>query len=426
MTSLMKTASLTALIVLFSGCTALNNLNTPVKPKIDETIEVVSDDSIKSISDITSIAFEWQKVEDPRVTGYNFYRANMLTEGRTLKLVKSINNRYATHFVDTNLEPNTKYIYQISSKVENGVESKTTNAYVAQTLPRIATIGFVQALSDLPNRIKIVWRPHEDRRVEYYKVEKFNLTLNKWLDLATVKGRLQVEYIDDGLNNSETCKYRVTAYTFNDVSSLPSEAVIAKTKALPESVQNLTASTNLPKKIELRWEPSPTADVVKYAIYRSPFESLGYSKLKEVNADTLFYEDQINEDGKDYYYKVFSIDKDSLQSSSKVEAVKGITLSKPAKPILTLGQIQGYKAILNWMPGDKRTVSYNVYKRIKLNFWEYKTIKVTDIKDLRFEDTDIVSGVEYKYSIQANDEFGLLSEKTDEASLILPKTKSLK
>jgi fibronectin type 3 domain-containing protein len=424
----MKKTSLAALTLLFiSGCNNLNNnLNTPISPKIDESIQMVDNESIKSISEITSIAFEWQKVDDPKVVGYNFYRANMHKDGRTLKLVKSLNNRYATHYVDTNLEPDTKYVYQISSRTENGVESKSTNAYMAQTLPRITPVSFVQALSDLPNRIKILWRPHTDKRIEYYKVEKFNTTLNQWITLETIKNRLQAEYIDTKLGNSESYKYRITAYTFNDIESLPSDAVIAKTKALPIGAQNLTATGTFPKKINLTWEPSPTPDVIKYAIYRSPFKSIGYSKEKEVNANVGSYIDTVNEDGKEYFYKVIAIDKDGLLSTEKIDEVKGTTLGKPAKPIITLAQIQGNKAIINWDAGDSRAISYNIYKRIKLNFFEYKMVKVTDVRDLRFEDTDIIGGVEYKYSIQANDEYGLMSDKTDEASLILPQTKILK
>ena len=103
--------------------------------------------------------------------------------------------------------------------------------------------------------------------------------------------------------------------------------------------------------------------------------------------------------------------------------VEGKTLGKPAKPIITLAQIQGNKAILNWKAGDNRAISYNIKKRIKLNFFEYKTVNFNNINDSRFEDTDILSGVEYKYSVEANDEFGLVSDKTDETSLTIPKLK---
>lgn len=422
MTKLMQTTSLTALLLLLSGCSNLNNnLNAPVKPKIDETLEVIDNNSLKSISDMTAIAFEWKKVDDARVIGYNFYRANMHKDGRRLKLIESVNNKYTTHFVDTELEPNTKYVYQISSKAANGIESNTTNAYITQTLPRIVPVSFVQALSDLPNRIKIIWRPHPDLRVEYYKVEKFNSTLNEWNTEKKVKGRLQSEYIDTSLDNNESFRYRVTAYTFEDVSTNPSEVVTAKTKALPIGVQNLKATSDEPKKIILGWEPSVTSDIIKYEIHRSSIKSFGFNKIKEVNNNTFAFVDQIEEDGKEYYYKVISVDKDNLKSSSKVDAVKGSSLNKPAKPTITLAQIQGSKAILNWTVSDNRAISYNVYKKTMLNFFESKTEKFTDVKDLRFEDNNIITGVEYKYSIQANDTYGLMSEKTDEASLILPK-----
>ena len=424
MTKLMQTSSLTALLLLFSGCSSLNNLNTPTKPKVDETIEVINYQSIKSISDITSVAFEWQKVKDPRVIGYNFYRANMHKDGRRLKLIKTIDNRYATHYLDKDLEPNTKYVYQISSKAVNGVESKTTDAYVTQTAPRISAVSFLQALSNLPNRIKVAWRPHDDQRIAYYKIERFSTTLNEWVKIATVKGRLQAEYIDDGLDNKESFKYRIIAYTFNDVATYTSSVVEATTKPLPNGVANLNATNNLPKKIKITWQPSSTEDVIKYVILRSPFKSLGYTKVKEVSRNTLEVTDNINKDGKEYFYKILSVDKDHLISSEKIDAVKGVTLTQPEKPVMTLAQIQGSKAILNWSPAsDGRAISYNVYKKTKINFFEYKTEKFTDIQGLRFEDNNIISGVQYKYSIQANDEYGLMSEKTEDAELILPQTK---
>lgn len=422
MTRLMQTTSLAALLLLLSGCSNLNNnLNTPVKPKVDETIEVIENNSLKSISDMTAIAFEWKRVEDPRVIGYNFYRAHMHKDGRRLKLIESVDNKYTTHFVDKELEPGTRYVYQISSKADNGIESNTTNAYVAETLPRIVPVSFVQALSDLPNRIKIVWRPHPDLRVAYYKIEKFNSILNEWNTKKKIEGRLESEYIDTGLDNNESFIYRVTAYTFEDVSTNPSEQVSAKTKALPMSVQQLKATNNEPKKIALEWQASANTDIIKYEIYRSLIKSFGFIKIKEVNSNTLNFVDQIDEDGKEYFYKVISVDKDNLKSSSKADAVKGRTLNKPEKPTITLAQIQGTKAIINWNAGDNRAISYNVYKKAMINFFESKTEKFTDIKELRFEDNNIVTGVEYQYSIQANDTYGLISDKTDEASLILPK-----
>ena len=85
MTHLMKATSLAALILLFSGCNnVFDNLNTPTKPKINESIETVDFNSIKSIPDIVSIGFEWQKVNDPKVIGYNFYRTDLQKDGKII------------------------------------------------------------------------------------------------------------------------------------------------------------------------------------------------------------------------------------------------------------------------------------------------------------------------------------------------------
>ncbi|QDF28633.1 fibronectin type III domain-containing protein [Halarcobacter anaerophilus] len=426
MTRLMKIASLTALILLVSGCSLKNNLNEPKTPKVDESLESVDSASIRSISDVDAIAFEWRKVDDPRVTGYHFYRANMKKDGTKLKYIDTIENRYATHYVDKDLEPNTKYVYKISAATAGEVESKTTNDYMVSTLPQIEGISFVQAISNLPKQIKIIWRPHPNERVESYKIERSSPETSEWKKLETVKGRLQAEYIDMDLEDNVIYQYRVTALTFDDLESLPSKIVQAQTKPLPDPAFKVNASRDLPRKIALSWQASKSSDVVRYNIYRSSSATSGFSKIHSVGANTFKFEDFINEDGKVYFYKVRAVDKDGLESSEHVNAVMGSTLSKLEKPIITLAQIQGQKAILNWQPGDSRAVSYNVYKTVKEGFFKEKTVKFENINALRFEDKDIARGVEYSYAIQSVDQYGIVSEITSKTELVLPKLKELK
>ena len=49
-------------------------------------------------ADILGVDFkkvpEWQKANDPRVVGYNFYRANMNKDGRKLTFIDDINSKY--------------------------------------------------------------------------------------------------------------------------------------------------------------------------------------------------------------------------------------------------------------------------------------------------------------------------------------------
>jgi len=426
MTRLMKLVSLTALILLVSGCSLKNNLNEPKTPKVDESLESVDSSSIRTIADINAIAFEWRKVDDPRVVGYHFYRANMKKDGTKLKYIDTVKNRYATHYVDKDLEPNTKYVYKISAATDGEVESKTTTDYSVSTLPRVESITFIQAISNLPKQIKIIWRPHPNERVEGYKIERSSPQTSEWEKLDTIEGRLQAEYIDTDLEDNIIYQYRVTALTFDDLESIPSKIVQAQTKPLPNPALKLNASRDLPRKIALSWQASASADILKYNIYRSSSATFGFTKINSVGANTLKFEDFINEDGKVYFYKVRAVDNDGLESSEHINSVMGTTLDKLEKPILTLAQIQGQKAILNWQAADNRAVSYNVYKTIKEGFFKEKTIKFENINALRFEDKDIARGVEYSYAIQSVDKYGITSEITDKTELVLPKLKESK
>ncbi|MCP4971693.1 MAG: hypothetical protein GY932_13995, partial [Arcobacter sp.] len=183
MTKLMKLTSLAALILLISGCSYKDNLTKVKVPKVDQTLEVVDSSSIRTISDINAIGFEWRKVDDPRVVGYNFYRANMKKDGSKLTLIDTIENKYTTHYVDEDLEPNTKYVYKISSATESEVESRTTNNYAVSTLPRMEGVSFIQAISNLPRQIKIVWRPHSNERINSYIIQRSNPKTAKWEEI---------------------------------------------------------------------------------------------------------------------------------------------------------------------------------------------------------------------------------------------------
>lgn len=408
----MKSLLLIALVLLFSAC-------SPKAPTVDNTIPTVNYNSIKSISDITSIGFEWQKVDNPRVVGYNFYRTDLQNGSNTLKLITTTNSRYTTHYVDRGLEPKTKYAYQISAKLDNGSETTTTEAYIAETLRRIVPVNGAQAISNLPKKVKILWQPHQDNRVQYYRVEKYNSTINEWLFLATIDQRLSAEYIETGLDDNTTYQYRIKAFTFDDVESAPTKTLVATTKPLPISPTNVKASNNIPRKIFLTWNASPNQDIIGYNIYRRA--SLGYSKIKSVDANTLEYTDSIDagNDGQIYNYKVIAVDKDNLESTTGIEPTKGQSLAKPIKPTITFAQIQPEGVVLNWQAGDDRAVSYNVVKKIEKNLFQSDTVVFKNISGTSFTDSNVVSGGEYEYSIQAIDEFGLISENSN--SVELPK-----
>lgn len=400
-----------------SGCN--KDLDTPAKPKIDESLPMVQSSSIRTIPDVTSIALEWKKVEALDIEGYYIIRADMQRDGK-YKRVATVKNKFTTHYLDTDLEANSNYSYKIAMFTSQDTESRASDSITISTLPNLKSVSLIQTISDLPRQIKVLWRPHSNPRIAKYVIERTSPTEPKWKKIATIEKRYNVEHIDIDLGDNETYMYRIKSISFDNIISEPSQISSATTKPLPGQIKELEATTTLPKKIQLSWGKSETKDVVSYNIYRSSSATGSFSKIAEALVAHNRFDDVISEDGEIYFYKITTVDIDKLESKKEeVKPVMGSTLDKPRMPRVTLAQIQGNKMILNWAAGDDRATSYNIFK--KVNEWSGKEKLIPNVTELRFEDPDVVRGVEYSYSIQAVDKHGLVSEQTEKVTAKLPK-----
>jgi len=418
-----KILLLIGLLALISGCQ--KELNTPIKPKIDSSLPMVASDTIRMIPDINSIALEWKPIKVSGAAGYYIIRANMQKEGK-FRRVATVKNKYTTHYLDEDLDPNSTYEYKISMFTKKGFESRASNGVKVSTLQNLKSVSLIQTISELPRQIKVLWRPHSNLRVSKYIIEKTSPTQPKWKEIARVNNRLNVEYIDTKLGDNKVYMYRVKSITFDNIVSDPSAISSATTKALPGQVGGLSATQDLPKKIQLSWTKSITPDVVFYNIYRSSSATGSYNKIYLAKFGDNRFDDTIEEDGKIYFYKITTVDKDSLESKVKeATPTMGSTLSKPKTPHVTLVQIQGNKIILNWEAGDDRSVSYNIYKKEK-DGWNSKEQLIPNINEMRFEDPNVVRGIEYRYSIQAVDKNGLVSKRTEDSLQKLSKIETNK
>jgi len=410
---------LLSLLIIFSGCE--KSLDTPERPKIDENLPIVKQSSIRTISDINSIALEWESIKIAQAMGYYIIRKDMQVDGN-FKRIGSVHNKYATHYLDKELEPNSKYAYKVALMAKNGFESIASGEVVLSTLPNLKSVSLIDTVSDLPRQIKVLWRPHSNLRVEKYILERTSASEPKWKKIATIKDRLNVEYIDTDLGDNQTFSYRIKSISFDDITSEPSISSSATTKPLPDQISQLEATKNLPKKIQLSWGQSKTKDVISYNIYRASSVGGSFSKIAKAPLEHNRFDDEISDDGKIYFYKITTVDKDHLESDIKsINPVMGQTLTKPAMPNITLAQIQGTKIILNWRSSDKRVVSFNIYKKTKDGWTVSEEKLIPNVSGLRFEDPDVVRGVEYSYALQAVDKNGLVSVKTDEVTSMLPK-----
>jgi len=399
-----------ASLLVFSGCQTTPT--APVKPRVDPSLPTVT--GLKVLSDVTEIGFEWTPKYDERVAGYFVYRSNPKEQSTKLHRVATIKDRYSSHFVDTKLLPQTKYYYRFSTFSKDKRESVPSEMITISTKRMISSVSFLKAIVGLPNRVKVIWRPLDYPMVESYIVERNDLSSMDWKKIATVQGRLSAEYIDSGLKNNYLYKYRIRVKTFNGLTSAPSQIVEASTKPLPPIVQNVRATHDLPKKIDLTWDVSSRPDISYYKIYRAPTSMFFYSYHAKTKENR--FEDLINENGKSYYYKITAVDKDGLESLKQPSPIVGSTLTVPMAVSINSIRQDGNSVMLSWMANDDRAVSYNIKKE-----YDGKIQNITGLRSFSYQDRDVIPGIEYKYSVVAIDKYGLESKPSEPIVISIPK-----
>ncbi len=378
-----------ASLLILSGCTA-----KPVPNKeavIDSTLPIIELTKNGVIVDTNAVAFEWGSITDQRVKGIYIYKQSPESAENKLDYYDTIGSRFATHYTDTNILPDTRYKYAFKT-FSKEAESKQSKSRVLNSLPVIDSVAWIQSIQDMPRSAKIIWRPHTNQKVKTYIIERKSIEDDDWIQIATVEGRLNAEFIDMDLKDKFTYKYRVRVLTFDDITSVPSQIVKVVTKALPAAVTDITATKDLPKKIDLLWAKSKTPDFSHYNVYRSESLNGSYDLIGKIYNN--HFSDKIQEDGKQYFYKISVVDKDDLESKFIQEPIYGSTLIKPTAPSSVELKFVNNKVELTWSNSDDRTKSYIVEKRYKKGWFE----EITDsykVSTTKYVDSSLLADTEY-------------------------------
>ncbi len=406
-----------AFLLVLSGC------GTTPKPdqetKIDVTLPIVKLTEIGTFVDMNAIAFEWKSIEDERVKGIYIYKQTMNNEDSELSHYKTIENRFTTHYVDTQIKPDNAYTYSFKT-FSKEAESKMSELKVLNSLPVLQSVSWIKSIQNMPRTAKIVWRPHTNQKVKAYIIERRTLEEAKWSKIATVDGRLSAEYINVDLKDDYVYKYRVRVLTYDNIISSPSEIVQVVTKALPFSIKHIVASTDLPKKIEINWEKSTTEDFDRYYLYRSEESDGKYELIAKLHNNT--FTDVIEEDGKEYFYRVSAVEKNGLESIHDKRSIQGLTLNKPQTPSLVEAKLLDNKIEIKWTSKDSRIKSFSVVKKAKAGWFDAKEEEFVDISGNKFVDAEIGPKITYFYKVYAIDEFSIKSEASIEVELKTPNT----
>ena len=405
----------TALLLTLSGCVTPSPKQ---EPKIDSTLPVVKLTKYGIAADMNAIGFEWEYLSDPRVNGIYIYKLDTTSGEGDPVFYTTVDNRFKTHYVDTKITPDTKYSYYFKTYSDDAesIESRLTTV---NSLPILQSVAWIQSIQNMPRSAKIIWRPHTNQKVKSYLIERSTLENPQWNTLTIIDGRLNAEYIDGDLKDKHTYKYRVRVVTYDNITSTPSEIVTVVTKALPQMVTGIKASRDLPKKIQLNWAKSSIKDFSHYNIYRSEKIELDYELIARTTKNVFV--DNIDEDAKQYFYRVSVEDKDHLESNSNEHSIQGVTLEKPTAPALVEAKLVDGKVKLLWNNSDPRTRTYTLVKSYKKGWFEEINEEFEGLTTEKFTDSNIEPGASYRYYVLSVDENSIKSEPSIEVELKSPK-----
>jgi len=396
-------------ILILSGCGATPKPNK--EPVVDSTLPIVTLTDHGVVTESNAVAFEWKSISDQRVKGIFVYKVLLDGNKTDSQYYDTVKNRFVTHYVDTDIQADTKYAYAFktfSEKAES-LKSKTT---VLNTLPILDSVSWIHSVQNMPRSAKIIWRPHTNQKVKAYIIERRTIQEKEWQVIATVDKRLSAEYIDDDLKDKFVYKYRVRVLTYDGITSSPSQIVKVVTKALPKEVDNITATRDLPKKIVIKWDKTKTKDFSHYNLYRSESVDSGYEVIAKLKNN--YFTDKCNEDAKQYFYRVSVVDKDELESEHSKKSIQGLTLVKPTAPSMVEVKFTNGKVKIIWDKVDPRTKTYTLSKRTKDGWFDEKIEEIESITQRSYLDKAIEANKVYYYKVYAVDKNDIKSEASIE------------
>jgi len=207
-------------LLTFSGCgSAIKGLMVYGK---DSSLPTLG--KVHTLPTMTSVGFEWKRISDKKIHGINIYRKSpdaREPEDRKFRRIGAIGNRYATHFVDTHVKPDTLYIYKFSP-FSLGKESARGSIVKVHTRPTFKPVSFLKLYKVAPYVIKLLWRPHSSEKIDSYIIER-SVNGGKWKFMAQVEGHLMAEYIDTLVRGGNTYAYRIIAKSYEGVKARPSQ-----------------------------------------------------------------------------------------------------------------------------------------------------------------------------------------------------------
>ncbi len=390
-------------LVLETERTFLNRMGAPGIPK-----------GLVVMPSLNSIFLRWEANKEEDIANYMIFQSER-TAGPFVKITETDKPEYEFK----NLPENKTFYLRIIAVDSEGKESPPSEILEART-KNLPLFGYTVKVKTelLPKRIRFSWTNPEEEALNGYQIFRSDRPTGKFKMVGTTAKK---SFEDAPLEDGNEYFYRIKKIYANGLLSDFSNVFSCVTDAVPTSVTDFEAVSDLARRIELRWTiPPEDKDIARFVIYRTDSSEGSYEELKKLSGFKKNYTDSGLPDNTTYYYKIKSIDKFGLESELSRE-IFATTKDIPQTSLnMTAESHLPRKVRLSWTHENKGKGILFIIHRSDSENGTFKELAKTNAEEY----TDLKLGDEktYYYFIKAKDKDGLISEPSEIAEAT---TKSL-
>ncbi|WP_373070425.1 fibronectin type III domain-containing protein [Sulfurimonas sp.] len=265
----------------------------------------------------------WRPHTNEIVKAYEIQRRALDEE--KWKVVARVQGRLSAEYIDEGLKDNHTYLYNVRAITYNGITSKQSEIVKSITKKLPLTITNLVASKDVAKKIKISWDKTQNKDFSYYKLYRADKPDGSYEFIAKlIDNSFEDEVQEDGVRYF----YMVTQVDKDGLESLHqpySTQGLSLSKPLAPAVVDAKLEDN---KIVLKWRKNDlranSYTVIKE--YKTGVFESTIDEIKDIKGESFVDEDILP--GTTYYYKVLTVDKNSITSEPSIEVVIEIPETK--------------------------------------------------------------------------------------------------
>ncbi len=262
---------------------------------------------------VKKVELSWTAAKQEEVEGYKVYWAPE-KDGR-YTLLKKINGRENNFYLDDSHNPDPlldkkTYYYKLTAFNKVDAESLPVQAS-ATTKSRPQKPSGLKGEASKIKEASLAWKANLEKDITGYQIYRSSDEKDDFSEVARVD---KTSYIDKGLKDGVSRRYKIRAEDKDGLVSDFSEAIVVSTKARPKAPEGLSG-TYESGNIKISWKPNKEEDISQYSIYVKQF--FGLEKLTSVTSAN--YTDSTIVKGATKIYIIKAVDRDGLESDPSAE-----------------------------------------------------------------------------------------------------------